>query len=294
MMSDITLQQLVYFFTAAECLNFSKAAERLYVAQPAFSKWIAKMEASLGVKLFNRVYHGVELTEAGNYLYNSCQPLAEQLFDAISYTQATWGSEKQRLSVGCINLDRNSPALLEKFYLYKSKYPSVGLSIDVLEISQVRRSFQNHVYDVCIAPSFLFDGLQGIATKALFERPLYINLSVDHPLANKPDLSVADLKEETFCLAMPTGHGQAINKRIYDLCQRYGFVPKQVQYSKDFPTREAAIQLGCISIGDSRFSSDRIRSIPTNEPSEVTVIAWYSDNPSKKVLDFIGLFDAEN
>ncbi|MCF0120813.1 MAG: LysR family transcriptional regulator, partial [Oscillospiraceae bacterium] len=67
-MINISLQQIEYFLTVAECNFFSEAANRLYVSQPAVSKWIGKLEKELGVTLFIRSRDGATLTEKGKYL----------------------------------------------------------------------------------------------------------------------------------------------------------------------------------------------------------------------------------
>ncbi len=65
MTSDVHVRDLRYFVTVAEELHFTRAAERLYVSQPALSKQVRALERQLGVELFHRGPQGVTLTEAG-------------------------------------------------------------------------------------------------------------------------------------------------------------------------------------------------------------------------------------
>jgi len=62
------LRRLQYFLTVAQEQNFTRAAERLHVAQPALSRQVRQLEQELGVELLHRTTHEFELTEAGRYL----------------------------------------------------------------------------------------------------------------------------------------------------------------------------------------------------------------------------------
>ncbi|MGW7367777.1 LysR family transcriptional regulator, partial [Streptomyces sp. NPDC054841] len=67
-MSELEVRELRYFIAVAEELNFSRAAQRLGMAQPPLSKAIAQMESRLGVRLLERTTRQVRLTNAGQVL----------------------------------------------------------------------------------------------------------------------------------------------------------------------------------------------------------------------------------
>lgn len=76
---NVNTQQMRYFMELARCLNFTRAAANLYVAQPTLSQQIAELEAQLGVTLFIRNSRSVALTPAGEILYKSYPNLEAQI-----------------------------------------------------------------------------------------------------------------------------------------------------------------------------------------------------------------------
>src|SRR5512142_2768537 len=94
----IELRHLRAFVAVAEELNFGRAAERLYVSQPALSRQIRALEQVLGVELLRRSTHRVELTVAGEALLERARRLLRDVDEAVATTMAVGGELLARIA----------------------------------------------------------------------------------------------------------------------------------------------------------------------------------------------------
>src|SRR4051794_29914468 len=97
---DIHLRDLRYFVAVAEDLHFTRAAERLFVSQPALSKQIRLLERHLGADLFVRDPKEIRLTAAGERLLDRARPLLDGWDDAVAAVNETVAAEQRTLVVG--------------------------------------------------------------------------------------------------------------------------------------------------------------------------------------------------
>lgn len=78
-MAGMTLDQLRIFLAVAEHLHFTRAADELFITQPAVSAAIGHLEAEYGVKMFHRIGRHIEITEAGRLLQQEAQKILDQV-----------------------------------------------------------------------------------------------------------------------------------------------------------------------------------------------------------------------
>src|SRR4051812_33836076 len=124
----MTLQQLEYFLAAVEHGSFSAAADTLHMAQPSLSEQVRRLEAELGVPLFQRVGRGLKLTEAGRAL----RPHAERVLAEVDAARASV-VEVRELRGGTAAFGTFGGA---RYYLtadfvadFRRRYPDVGVRL---------------------------------------------------------------------------------------------------------------------------------------------------------------------
>ena len=123
----MNFSNLTYFIVLAEELNFTRAAQKLYITQQTLSGYIARLEKSLGTKLFERTTP-ITLTEAGQSLYRNALQLMQFQQKMEAEIQDIVDFRKSSLRIG-ITRDRSScyvPIVLPQF---AAKYPSVKLTL---------------------------------------------------------------------------------------------------------------------------------------------------------------------
>jgi DNA-binding transcriptional LysR family regulator len=121
---------LFVFEAAARCGNFTRAAQELYVSQPAVSRMLARMEDHIGVRLFERVRGGIELTEDGRILYRKISEGFSGIESAIREIEArATGVESVTLSV---STGFTTHWLMPRMSRLNQAFPSVDLRFQLI------------------------------------------------------------------------------------------------------------------------------------------------------------------
>lgn len=94
------LRHLRYFIAVSDALNFTRAAEKMRVAQPALSKQVHDLEDEIGVDLFRRSQRGVTLTAEGKLFLDEARRIVADVDDAVKKTQALARGESGELNIG--------------------------------------------------------------------------------------------------------------------------------------------------------------------------------------------------
>jgi LysR family transcriptional regulator, benzoate and cis,cis-muconate-responsive activator of ben and cat genes len=216
------LRHLVYFREVARRLHFRKAAEALAIAQPALSRQIAQLEASLGVRLFNRSSRRVELTPAGAALLERVDPILASLMRVPSDMKAVAEGQVGRLRVAFTGLAMATvlPDILRGFH---RQFPAIRLELNESPTSLQIAALQAGEIDCGFfhpdAPT------PGISTTLLLRERNGVLLPADHPLRGRRSLRLKDLGETPFVL-FPRAHNPGFYDRVLAAFALAGVAPR--------------------------------------------------------------------
>ncbi|GLU33500.1 LysR substrate-binding domain-containing protein [Trinickia caryophylli] len=232
---DIKL--LKAFLTAAELRHFSRAADALHVTQPALSKQIGALEASLGGRLFERGRHGAELTAFGEAFLADAQALVRDADDILARAREAAGGRRGQLRIGiCISVLTVVPKLIAEF---RRLHPHVGIALYDLSSAEQSRRIAAGKLDV----GFMrLPAAEGLASVRVVEETLALAAPAHAGLERLPR-DLASLNALGF-ISLARGRGPGLSTQIDHWCNRRNFVPQVTQHAQDIQSLLTSVAAG--------------------------------------------------
>jgi len=199
---DVELHQLRYFCAVARTGAFTRGAEEEGVTQPTLSQQIRKLEASLGVALFERRGRRVRLTQPGLRLLPIAQEVLRHVVDARQALECLRGDIRGPLRVGCI--PTVMPYLLApRAAEFQAQYPDVELHLVENTTTRLAQQLQEGEVDIAIVG--LPTANPDLVCSELFREPLLVAVPRSHRLARSPVVSPRDVRNDRL-LILREGH----------------------------------------------------------------------------------------
>jgi DNA-binding transcriptional LysR family regulator len=189
------LRHLRYFVTVAELLNFTQAARRLRVAQPALSRQIRDLEYELGAPLLERGPRAARLTAAGAAFLTEARAVLQRAEDAVKTARAVARGERGEIHVGYAPTPTVEllPCALHTF---QNLAAEVRVHLHDLSSEEMLRGLAEGRLHVCLMVEPAPRALRGLRCELLREYPICVALPPRHRLARRPHLTLADITEE--------------------------------------------------------------------------------------------------
>jgi LysR family transcriptional regulator of gallate degradation len=184
------LRQLEYFRRVAERRNISIAAAELNITQPSLTKSIKLLEKTLGVRLFDRLARGVELTDYGRTLLRHAEAVHVQMADARAELASQRSGSFGAVSVGAgpAWLRRHLPLAVAQTV---ARYPGVRVRVGGGFDEELFRVLRRGEFDFVVAE--LPDDRRGLEVRPLSSDELGVCCRAGHPLAGQRRIAVRDL-----------------------------------------------------------------------------------------------------
>ncbi|MGB0561453.1 MAG: LysR substrate-binding domain-containing protein [Spirulinaceae cyanobacterium] len=290
---DITLRQLRYFVVVAEELNFTRAAERLQIAQPPLSRQIQSLEKVLAVTLLERTNRRVALTPAGEFFLADCRQILRQVEQTVQATQRIAHGEAGQLVVGFEGSAQN-----ERFFAiirqFRSQFPEVELILQEMPSGKQVEALQQQRLDVGLIEPIV--PVAELTLTPIMTESLVVALPQTHPLATQASIELAQLTHEPWITGR-RDQGCGLLLRILEACQQAGFIPNVKQEMNDLQ-----MILGFVASGlgitllpeSSALTQEGIVycTIAPVAPQISLAAAWQAERRSPVVASFLQIVEA--
>lgn len=286
--------QIKYFLAVARTLNFTEAAKRLYISQPALSKQITVMERELNMQLFIRDQKKVRLTPAGAVLFKELPKLEAHYEEILHKTNVANSGRSGELSIGLLQGQMVGDTFTRIYSLFAQKYPNISVRLCRDSFSGLRRQMDEGTIDLAITLDFDIAGLPNLQYEVLEVCPAIGAVAKTHPIAEKEITSWADLKGQTL-IALKEDDSYASDKMIIEDCKAAGFTPT-ILYASSLETAmlwtEAGLGITIVNSMNNLTQNPNIKML-TDLPCKNTtsVMAWKQDNINPTIALFTNFYN---
>lgn len=237
----MTLAMIECFFAAIETLNFTTAAQKIHITQPAFSRNIAALEEELGFPLFLRSKRsGLRVTPAGLELYNGLVRLRSEYHLILGRAEQINRGEKGEMVVGVLNgtfIDNESMNAIHKF---QEKYPQVELTVISYSFDKLIKALEIGECDLGLMVEAAVHDREDLLFEKIFEVDNYLAVPSRLKCDTAKEYSLKEFSREYFLLSEDAPD---INSSLIRACHNAGFEPK-TRMAPDFETKMIWVELG--------------------------------------------------
>ncbi|UFS69387.1 LysR family transcriptional regulator [Geomonas sp. RF6] len=283
------LRQLQFFVEIVRQSSFTKAAERLHVAQPAVSMAMKKLEDELDLVLFNRQERRAQLTAEGAIFLRH----AEKILDEVAATEAEM-EELRGVAKGEVRI--GIPPMLSAYFFpqiirdFIGRYPGLNITVSGEGASSIQKMILQGELDLGVIAGASFP--ETLEMQRLLREEVIICLPKSHPLASRKSLTARELASEPLIMYQ---EGYYLRELILEVLKEAGVTPKIAFETNLFSLAKPLVQNG---LGISVFlemviaEDDELQSVSFDPPLYLDLlIGWkkhgYLSRANRAFLDFL-------
>lgn len=292
------LRQIRYFIAVAEARSFTRAAERLHIAQPPLSRQIQLLEHELGVQLLLRDSRPLQLTEAGRVFYEQSLQVIQKVEQMTQSTLQVAHGHGRRLSIGFVasTLYGELPMLTQRL---RQAHPDVDIQLVELTTMQQAAALKTGRIDIGFGRVRSYD--RSVARTILREERLVLAIPPRHELGRQSGDIPLKAVSQQHLIVYPKEPRPSFADQVLSLVHDQGVRPAHVHEMRELQAALGlvAAEVGvCIIPAAARFRTDLVYRLISDQEATSPVIlshrvndtSWYID----AALQIIGELYAEH
>lgn len=245
----IELRHLRYFIATAEAGSVTRAAGKLGIQQPPLSQQLRALETAIGAPLLQRSSRGVELTKAGEYLFERAKDIVRLVDDATEGARRVGLGKQGSLTVGYTSSAAFHRFVPDALGAFRHGYPDLTLQLHECCTAELVDALHGGEIDAAFVRSPIGQ-TRSLTVEPLVEEPILVAAPVGHPLAkraNRGGVCLAALVDETLLLYRRKP-GPGLYEIIVESCRKAGFAPR---IGQETPRMIGALNLVASGLGIS-------------------------------------------
>jgi DNA-binding transcriptional LysR family regulator len=236
----VDIQTLKHFTKLAETLHFTKASEQVFMAQPALSREIRKLELAVGADLFKRDKRNVSLTRAGTYFNRAAQQTIDHLEYAINRARQIHNGEAGEIKIGYTHsiVQTILPRIIKEI---RAAFPDVKTILREMNNPEQYRDLAEQKIDIGFATNPVVP--ENLKSRVFFEDVFVIVLPENHALLKKGCRDLSAFSNEHFILPH-TVEGSDYVYTVASICLDAGFMPNVVHHTSSVSSALKLVEAG--------------------------------------------------
>ncbi|HIK12590.1 MAG TPA: LysR family transcriptional regulator [Oscillatoriaceae cyanobacterium M33_DOE_052] len=231
----MTLEQLRIFLAVAEYLHFTRAAEALFITQPAVSAAIQCLEAEYGVKLFHRIGRRIEIAEAGKLLQVEAQRIIDQVVQAERGLQELNNLQRGELKLGA-SLTIGNYWLPSKISQFKRQYPGINIDCTLANAEEICEGTATGIFDLGLLTGGVKSSLESyLDQEVVGSERMQIVVGKSHPWFERPEITVSELAKTDWVMRES---GSGVQQMFEQALQSWGVDPSQLNVVLVLPSSD--------------------------------------------------------
>jgi DNA-binding transcriptional LysR family regulator len=292
---EMDLRHMRYFIAVADELHFTRAAEKLRIAQPALSKQIRDLEDEVGATLLNRSGRSISLSDAGRVFYERASLALQAAESALVETRRAQRGETGKIAIGFF--EQSGYMLLPPILrAYRQSFPDVDVQLRWLSVTAqcdaLRRGDTDAAFFRSIANLGPIDGLDKLSAIKLHREKFVLAIPEAHPWRERETVKIAECANESF-VGYTEAFAPDFHAMVMRLCALNGFSPRL-----SLEVGQSYTLLGLVSAGTGiafvpasaqkmKFEGVLFKRLDDELPEIEIYLAWRAQQPSALLAAFI-------